>query len=41
MVGADLDVVVLAGAGAAENLSPEVWHTAHAAPYSEKLLLIK
>ena len=40
MVGKDLEVVVLGGANAEDNLRPEVWQTAHAAPFSEKLLIL-
>ncbi len=41
MVGKDLEVVVLGGENADAQLKPEVWQTAHAAPFSEKLLELK
>ena len=41
MVGKNLEVVVLGGASADDKLQPEVWQTAHATPFSEKLLSLE
>jgi hypothetical protein len=41
MVGKDLEVVVLGGVNAEDQLRPEVWQTAHTAPFSEKLLKLE
>lgn len=38
LVGKDIEVVVLGGEKADDALRPEVWQTAHAAPFCEKLL---
>lgn len=40
MVGQDLEVVVLGTAASEDSLRPEVWQTAHAAPFVEKLLIL-
>jgi len=40
MVGADLEVVILGGEETDETFRPEVWHTAHAAPFVEKILIL-
>jgi hypothetical protein len=41
MVGKELEVVVLAKAEADDRLNPEVWQTAPAAPFSEKILSLE
>lgn len=41
MLDQDLEVVVLAGAGAEKNMQAEVWHTAHAAPFEEHTMILK
>ena len=41
MVGKDLEVVVLGVGNADDQLRPEVWQTAHATPFSEKLLKLE
>jgi hypothetical protein len=41
MIGKELDVVVLAKAEADDRLSPEVWQTAPAAPFVEKVVELK
>ena len=40
MVGKDLEVVILGGADSDDQLIPEVWQTAHAAPFIEQLLIL-
>ncbi|MCE9519248.1 MAG: hypothetical protein K8R87_06830, partial [Verrucomicrobia bacterium] len=41
MVGKDFEVVVLGGVKTNDKLRVEVWQTAHAAPFSEKLLQLE
>lgn len=41
MVGKDLEVVVLGGSAADDNLRPEVWQTAPGAPLGRKLLRLE
>ena len=41
MVGQDLDVVVLGVSGCDDKLQPDVWQTAHAAPFSQQLLKLE
>ena len=41
LVGQDLQVVVLGKADCEDGLQIDVWQTAHAAPFSEKLLKLK
>jgi hypothetical protein len=41
MAGQQLEVVVLANAACDDKLRPEVWQTAHGAPFSEKLLQLQ
>lgn len=38
LAGKDMEVVVLGGEKADDTLRPKVWQTAHATPFSEKLL---
>ena len=40
MIGAEMEVVVLAGDLTDETFLPEVWQTAHAAPFVEQILIL-